>query len=731
MKIHKLCVAVAVPFSALLALSCADTTMGGPGGDDSGDVAACKDGIDNDGDGLTDFPDDPGCALGLEDSEDDDCPDGPNCPACGNGRDDDGDGAIDFPDDSGCASASDSNELMDNPQACGGGVKLEPLDTTEITGTVEPSGDSGLKSNGCGGSGGEVAYSFAVTRPSSLIITTDFEETQFDTVVYIRSSCGSEGSELGCNDDAPDAIANGSTLFLERVEPGEYFIIVDGQFQGAGGQFRLQVNSYIGRDEECAVDVDECAPGLLCQNPLTGPTTTCVPPRCSDGIDNDGDGMTDYPVEPGCATLLSNDEVDDCPSGPNCPQCSNGIDDDGDGFTDMGADIGCGAAGDDVEEDCEGELDPIAEVVGGQVTGNTSMASNDFVPSCSSSSTAPEIVHVLRVPGRLLSLHADTNGSDFDSMLYIKAMECSAADMDCDDQSGDGSNAAIDISDVDPGTYYLIVDGWSSYSGEYTLNVSGVIGAGETCDAAAPEFACQAGYACVSGTCMPAACNDGTDNDGDGVADFPNDPGCDSPSDATEADDCPSGPNCPACSNGMDDDGDGVSDYGDDPGCASASDGDEEDCGISSDGLVTIDMPQLTGNTMAATNDTVPSCRTSSTAPDLVHRLVVPGELESLTVDTNGSSFDTTLHIRAMTCEAMDLACDDDGGDTTQSMISLADVAPGDYFIFVDGYLTNSGPYTLNVSGVIKAGESCDAALDGAGVFSCGGGTSCTGGMCQ
>src|SRR5438067_340148 len=51
-------------------------------------------------------------------------------------------------------------------------------------------------------------------------------------------------------------------------------------------------------------------------------------PECSDGRDNDGDNKIDYPNDPGCFAPQQDDETDDCPSGPGCPQCSNGIDDD-------------------------------------------------------------------------------------------------------------------------------------------------------------------------------------------------------------------------------------------------------------------------------------------------------------------------------------------------------------------------------------------------------------------
>lgn len=63
--------------------------------------------------------------------------------------------------------------------------------------------------------------------------------------------------------------------------------------------------------------------------------------QCSDGIDNDHDGLTDN-KDPGCTGPNDNDESDDATiaAGPGTElvtpaECSNGIDDDGDGLTDM------------------------------------------------------------------------------------------------------------------------------------------------------------------------------------------------------------------------------------------------------------------------------------------------------------------------------------------------------------------------------------------------------------
>lgn len=69
----------------------------------------CSDLKDNDGDGLVDYPTDPGCTSAADDDEFNSPP--PPPPAiCSDGADNDGDGKIDYPADPGCASATDSDE---------------------------------------------------------------------------------------------------------------------------------------------------------------------------------------------------------------------------------------------------------------------------------------------------------------------------------------------------------------------------------------------------------------------------------------------------------------------------------------------------------------------------------------------------------------------------------------------------------------------------------------------
>lgn len=71
------------------------------------------------------------------------------------------------------------------------------------------------------------------------------------------------------------------------------------------------------------------------------------------------------------------------------------------------------------------------------------------------------------------------------------------------------------------------------------------------------------------------ACNDGQDNDNDGTADYPADPGCSSASDNDEYNAPPPPPPAPECSDGVDNDADGWVDWPLDADCSSSTDSSE------------------------------------------------------------------------------------------------------------------------------------------------------------
>lgn len=102
-------------------------------------------------------------------------------------------------------------------------------------------------------------------------------------------------------------------------------------------------------------------------------TITSVLDVCEDGVDNDGDSLTDYPADVGCASATDNDETD-TPT-PPAAQCADGIDNDGDTLVDYPSDLGCVDALDNDETDPApapaAPTSPSAPILGGGVIGLT------------------------------------------------------------------------------------------------------------------------------------------------------------------------------------------------------------------------------------------------------------------------------------------------------------------------------------------------------------------------
>ncbi len=169
-----------------------------------------------------------------------------------------------------------------------------------------------------------------------------------------QSSFSSEGNEIDVSapgssiyssynsNDASYATLSGTSMaaphvsgvaaLLKTLETGWGYADIDSRLKNTAvdlGPAGFDVDFGFGR-----INADAATAGLG-----GGPTY-----QCSDGIDNDGDGLTDYPADPGCSSSTDNDEY----NAPT-PQCSDGIDNDGDGLTDYPADPGCSSSSDDDE----------------------------------------------------------------------------------------------------------------------------------------------------------------------------------------------------------------------------------------------------------------------------------------------------------------------------------------------------------------------------------------------
>ncbi len=95
------------------------------------------------------------------------------------------------------------------------------------------------------------------------------------------------------------------------------------------------ISAHLGTLDQVGYDTNDCSSIHYDNTMGTGlRPAPASPPQCSDGVDNDGDGWTDHPSDPGCSSASDSSES------PN-PQCSDGIDNDGDGRVDYWGDQGC------------------------------------------------------------------------------------------------------------------------------------------------------------------------------------------------------------------------------------------------------------------------------------------------------------------------------------------------------------------------------------------------------
>ncbi len=171
--------------------------------------------------------------------------------------------------------------------------------------------------------------------------------------------------------------ANGSTVK----------VYVNGNVAGAGtvnasGAYSVTVPPLLGGQR---VQITVTAAGELESTPAPVPPLIVAAkainadptpqPPCSDGVDNDNDGLKDFPGDPDCCSYLDDSEAS---GGAACavqPECSDGEDNDGDGVLDFPFDPGCASPLDDIEDDMVSDVD--AGNSGGSGGGSTGMAGSD------------------------------------------------------------------------------------------------------------------------------------------------------------------------------------------------------------------------------------------------------------------------------------------------------------------------------------------------------------------
>ncbi|MDO8468365.1 MAG: hypothetical protein Q7S29_01245 [Candidatus Peribacter sp.] len=470
----------------------------------------CSDGIDNDGDGAADFPNDYSCSTTTDNDETN-----PRS-QCQDGVDNDGNGYTDYPSDAGCSSQQDN---------------------TESGGQQQYQCNDGIDNDGDG----------AADYPNdfSCSSATDNDETN------PRSQC-------------QDGVDNDGDGVTDGLDPG-----------CSGNQDNDERNICpVGTSTStcrCATNADCTAPNT-CQSGYCRPVSS----QCSDGIDNDGDGATDYPADFSCSSATDTDETN-----PRA-QCQDGSDNDHDGLSDYPNDPGCNSAQDNDETNVG--TPSCTQPVSASVSFNSFNAPWNYGTSCAQ---PPVAVATNLHAGDVVRLTGTTGGVC--GREYPRAGSCVSDTSgsifgDCDDE-GTQMYSCTDNTYSKAGFY----DASHNLIAEHNIsafNASVTVPAGATALYVYFKeynqtyyydnnggFRCNLNFS-ITGNC-PAQCNDGLDNDGDGAADYPNDFSCSSATDTDETN-----PKA-QCQDGIDNDGDGRIDAND-LGCTDFQDNDEFNASSSS-----------------------------------------------------------------------------------------------------------------------------------------------------
>ncbi len=295
-----------------------------------------------------------------------------------------------------------------------------PLDLSQTLVSGDTTGMGNDNEGSCASSShsaDDVVYVFSVVQPLHVV----FEVTGFDTIMYIRSTCDDAASEIECNDDGGEGL--GSLLDL-NLSVGTYYLFIDGYSSGSG-QYDLSIQV-------------SCGDGLI-YDPQSG---DCIDDPCLPNPCNEQNMHVCEPVLPASFTCSCDPGYIDDPQNP-------------------------GTCIPDPNPHGEACADAMPLTVGeGTLTGTTSDANDDARGSCGGNGPDRVYGFVIDEPMR-----AEFEMSGYDTVLHLRTT-CDDPDSQiaCDDEGGSAHGSKI-TEMLDPGTYYLWADSWSS-GGDYDLTYS-------------------------------------------------------------------------------------------------------------------------------------------------------------------------------------------------------------------------------------------------------------------
>ncbi|MCB0596076.1 MAG: hypothetical protein KDD28_18440, partial [Phaeodactylibacter sp.] len=119
----------------------------------------------------------------------------------------------------------------------------------------------------------------------------------------------------------------------------------------------------------------------------------------------------------------------------------------------------------------------------------------------------------------------------------------------------------------------------------------------------------------------------------------------------------------------------------------------------------------VSGNTTTATDSNPPTCGVAGDGTGGGLWYTVEGTGLDITASLCGSGFDTQLAVYSGSCGGLVCEADNDDFCSTQSEVTWLSDAGVTYYMYVDGFSTATGAFTLNVNGLVPpptGGDPCD-----------------------
>ena len=362
---------------------------------------------------------------------------------------------------------------------------------------VNTAGEDSEFTNSCGGGGApDASYTLTAPADGTYFITATSPDGVVDPLLAVYDGvCG--GPELACNEDF-EAGSSEARVSVGLMAGDTITVVVDG-FSVVGGAVDLEVAFFEGTCPDG--DAGSMVPNLITGTTMTGDNTTFG--SCGGTTANE-DQYTFIAPQDGIYTIdtLGSDfdtvlyALDSC-GGTEIACNDNSVDSTSrlnlelvqdqeivlvvDGF---GLENGNYNLNIDFDQCPDADLGQTLPLT---ITGNTDFETNASQGSCGPGASN-DVAYTFTAPAAGTYIF-DTNGSDFDTVLYYFAgSTCEGMEIECDDDGGIGLDSQLIIPMEADEQITLIIDGRFGGSGDYVLNVQApvcgndMVETGEECD---------------------------------------------------------------------------------------------------------------------------------------------------------------------------------------------------------------------------------------------------------